>query len=401
MHTLISDESTFRLFQGYLQADLPPAERLALVRQIVDTLEGWRADGQGMEGTLAAAELNPFRIQLARAIEARGTLLQGQWWAWFGKEKAVVSRVAKANGLGTQREDLQKLGARLHNRLELEQWLENSLLSVNPADLDSIKAFDERHLAYFQRAERAADAGLRISKKPWYPVLAACALRAASVQAFTQILHEVLDWLKAWERKEAEMMSFLLEMQWGYLLTEPKTLSQQLRQELGTDFDSLVEMDTIAAAFSPAEASVTKLVLDQCSECEPKGNAVSIFDNSLRLAWIEHIENKFPILRAVSSLKMQEWEQQLQGGILHKQNLSRDITLMKLREFTYENLENNRLGNRTTYRELYHQVTKKRNIWPIRRVLDEYAEEVFQLVPVLDGLAGCSFHALSHAGRPV
>ena len=379
--SLIPDAPTFQLFHRYLQAQLTPAERLALVRQIVDTLEGWRADGVGVEGTLAGAELNPFRAQLSRAIEAKGTPLQGQWWEWFGKEKASVARVAKANGFSTQRDDLQKLEARLNNRLELEHWLENSLLAVNFADLDASLPFAERHLAYFQRAERAADAVLRIGKKPWYAVLADCALRATSVQHFTQLLQDLLAWLKSWDDKEGEMRSFLLEKQWENLLSEPVAYSQRLRQQVGADFDSLVEMDKLAADFSPAEQAITTLVLNSVSGTDSAADAVAIFDNSLRLAWIEHIEDKFSILRAVSSLKMQTWEQQLQAGIVHKQTLSRDITLMKLREATYASLETNRLGNRTTYRELYHQATKKRNIWPIRKVLEEYSDEVFSLIP--------------------
>jgi hypothetical protein len=379
--SLLPDAATFPFFQRYLRTQLPPAERLALVRQIVNTLEGWRADGVGVEGTLAGAELNAFRGQLARAIEAKGTPLQGQWWEWFGKEKASVARVAKANGLSTQRDDLQKLEARLNNRLELEQWMENSLLAVDSADLDASLPFAERHLTYFQRAERAADAVLRIGKKPWYPVLAEGALRTSSVQDFTRLLQDLLAWLKTWEDKEAAMRSFLLEKQEGYLLTEPETYSQRLRQQVGADFDSLVEMDKLAADFSPAEQAITTLVLNSVSGTDSAADAVAIFDNSLRLAWIEHIEDKFPILRAVSSLKMQTWEQQLQAGIVHKQTLSRDITLMKLREATYAQVETNRLGNRTTYRELYHQATKKRNIWPIRKVLEDYSDEVFALIP--------------------
>lgn len=378
---LVPDVATFQLFQRYLRTHLPPAERLALVRQIVDTLEGWRTDGVGVEGTLASAELNPFRAQLARAIGAKGTPLQGQWWEWFGKEKAVVSRVAKANGLSTRLEDLQTLEARLNNRLELEQWMENSLLAVNSADLDGALPFDERHLAYFQRAERAADAVLRIGRKSWYAVLVACTLRATTVQDFTQVLHELLNWFKIWEKKEAETLAFLLGKQWEQLLTEPESFSQRLRQEIGKDFDSLVEMDKLGAAFSPTEQAVTTLVLSSATGTDSPAEAVSVFDNSLRLAWIEHIEDKFPVLRAVSSLKMQTWEQQLQEGIVHKQSLSRDITLLKLREATYTNVETNRLGNRTTYRELYHQATKKRNIWPIRKVLEDYSEEVFALIP--------------------
>lgn len=379
--SLVPAAAIFQLFQGYLNTCFAPAERLALVRQIVDALEGWQTDGVGVEGTLTGAELNSFRAQLVKAIDAKGTSLQGQWWEWFGKEKAAVSRVAKANGLSTRWEDLRKLEAQLNNRLELEHWLENSLLSVNSADLEALLPFYERHLAYFQRAERAADAVLRISKKPWYPVLAACALRATSVQEFTNVFQEIADWLRIWESKEAEMLTFLLESQWEHLLLEPESFSQSLRQEVGTDFDSLVEMDKLATAFSPAEQAVTTLVLSSATGTDSPVEAVSIFDNSLRLAWIEHIEDKFPVLRAVSSLKMHTWEQQLQDGIIRKQSLSRDITLLKLREATYTNVETNRLGNRTTYRELYHQTTKKRNIWPIRKVLEEHSDEVFSLIP--------------------
>jgi len=36
-----------------------------------------------------------------------------------------------------------------------------------------------------------------------------------------------------------------------------------------------------------------------------------LFLNSLRLAWIDHIETKYPILRAVSSMKMDELQEQL------------------------------------------------------------------------------------------
>ncbi len=177
-------------------------------------------------------------------------------------------------------------------------------------------------------------------------------------------------------------MKFLTESQWEKLLLKSDTYAAQLLNGLRADFDGLVEMDKIAHGFSPAESEITALVLSKIKEEKADdATAVSVFDNSLRLAWIEHIEDKFPTLRAVSSLKMGEWEEQLQAAIERKQSLSRDIALMHLREFTYQGVEKNRLGNRTTYRELAHQTGKKRNIWPIRKVVEAFSEEVFRLIP--------------------
>ncbi|MEZ4902386.1 MAG: hypothetical protein R2822_11840 [Spirosomataceae bacterium] len=80
------------------------------------------------------------------------------------------------------------------------------------------------------------------------------------------------------------------------------------------------------------------------------------------MAWVAYLEEKYPILRAVSSLKMNQLEEELQEAILEKQRLNREILLMQLREQTYKEVAFNRLQNRTTYRELQHQVTKKKNL---------------------------------------
>ena len=74
-------------------------------------------------------------------------------------------------------------------------------------------------------------------------------------------------------------------------------------------------------------------------------------------------------------------EQTLQESIQRKESLSRDSLLVKLREQTYRNLTFNRLNNVVTYRDLLHQVTKKRNVWPVRKLMESYADEVFKLVP--------------------
>jgi superfamily I DNA and/or RNA helicase len=44
-------------------------------------------------------------------------------------------------------------------------------------------------------------------------------------------------------------------------------------------------------------------------------------------------------------------------------------------------VEYNRLNNMVTYRELTHQATKKRQVWPIRKLVQNYEDEVFDLLP--------------------
>src|SRR5690606_30450843 len=106
-----------------------------------------------------------------------------------------------------------------------------------------------------------------------------------------------------------------------------------------------------------------------------------LLQNSLRLAWIEYLEAKYPILRIVSSLHAEELQTELQQAIREKQKLSREIVLMRARERVTEDIEYNRLNNRVTYRDLHHQVSKKKKVWPLRRVINEFNEELFRLIP--------------------
>ncbi|MEQ9230863.1 MAG: DEAD/DEAH box helicase, partial [Cyclobacteriaceae bacterium] len=153
---------------------------------------------------------------------------------------------------------------------------------------------------------------------------------------------------------------------------------KQASKELNRDFDSIVELHKIKESFTTTESDVVSKIVEEYSS---KETCLSLFHNSLALAWIDHIETKYPILRAVSSKKLDHMVSELQQANREKRIASRDILLLKSRERTYAGVEYNRLNNRTTYRDLQHQVTKKRRIWPIRRVISAYSEELFNLLP--------------------
>ncbi len=108
---------------------------------------------------------------------------------------------------------------------------------------------------------------------------------------------------------------------------------------------------------------------------------VQIFWNGWFLAWIAELERRFPVLAEAGSLKMESELEELRIAILEKRSLSQHMALLRLREQMSQHLEYNRLGNRVTYRELLHQVSKKRQRWAIRKLVQELGEEVFKLLP--------------------
>jgi hypothetical protein len=378
---LVQTDTTYILFKKYLFSGINSAERLAFIRQTTDALEGFAEDG--IEATLGRTDLSVFRGQLKKAIEAKQSSVSSVWWSLFGSEKAAVAEVSGKNGLTTSPEHLEKLDLRVRNRMELENWLTSPLLDFDDQYLEFNASFDQQHIQFFQTAERASDAVSRSGIKPWREVIADLAGKSETVHEFTTYIDQLTAWINSWNRLEEIMSPFLLPEQIEKLVTDPELYSSQLLSSLSKDFDSLVEMDRIWFEMTSHEQSTSKKVLDKSEKLSLtfSDEIVRLFENSIALEWIEHIETKYPELRAVTSLKMQQWENQLQDSIGQKEGLSRDITGIKLRETTYKNIEKNRLGNRVTYRELNHQVTKKRKIWPIRKLLENHSEDVFSLIP--------------------
>ncbi|SOE21358.1 AAA domain-containing protein [Spirosomataceae bacterium TFI 002] len=139
---------------------------------------------------------------------------------------------------------------------------------------------------------------------------------------------------------------------------------------LNSKFDLLVGHDELVGLLSSLEKAVFEKTTD------PK-----VAEFSVIIAFIEYLEEKEPLLKGVSSLKISQFERDLHSLIEKKKTLSQENLLIQLKETTYRYIDKNRLGNTTSYRELRHQVSKKRSIWPIRKVLENFHEELFRLLP--------------------
>jgi hypothetical protein len=166
---------------------------------------------------------------------------------------------------------------------------------------------------------------------------------------------------------------------------------EEITAYLDKNFDLLCEFDLLQSKLQvPQKQLLTQAISEVSAEfsgtnIEKKAHnfeeVKQICDNSIRQAWIASIEAEFPILRAASPFKIAQWEQILQRSVIEKRQVAKDLLLQNLREQTYNNLTINRLGNRTTYRDLKHQVSKKRYVFPLRKLIEQFREEIFRLLP--------------------
>ncbi len=320
----------------------------------------------GPEVSLQTTELRPFRALLADALTARSSWLGWTWWQLTNAGKGELQTVILANSLTLTEADLQTLALKVDKRIRLEaiQYEANPLLTglSLPITPDSI-----RLLRRAQHLTERVNTMLPLRQLP--------ELCWQTHERFTATVTTVLSLATTVQQQQALTQTYLTTNQLSKIW-EDAEFADKLRQVLRTDFDLMAESDRLQEGFLEAE----KTVIERLSKQNPVRWGES-FQTSLRRTWLDHIETLYPELRSVSPLKMSQLEQLLQASVLRKQALSRDILLVKLREQTHRNLTVNRLNNVVTYRDLLHQTTKKRNVWPVRKLMDSYADEVFKLVP--------------------
>ena len=320
----------------------------------------------GPEISLPTPELRAFRDILTDALAARSSWVGWSWWQLTNAGKARVQQVATANGLTLSEPDLQTLSAKVNQRIRLEGIRHET----QPVWVGLFLPETPDSLRLLRRAQHLTERLNTLEPLRQLP--------ASAWLTHTKFVEEVetrRQTAATVMNQQVDMAVYLTQSQLTRLW-EDDTLAPPLRQSLRYDFDLLTEADRLQAGFSNVEQTVVQRLIHL-----PPDAWAAVFQQNLRRAWLDHIEARHPELRSVSSLKMSQWEQSLQESVIRKQTLSRDILLVKLREQTYRNLTLNRLNNVTTYRDLLHQTTKKRNVWPVRKLMESFADEVFKLVP--------------------
>jgi superfamily I DNA and/or RNA helicase len=330
--------------------------------------------GEGLESSLKSSELGRFQEAVQRAIKARKNPLNYLKWRFLSKDRIFITRVLVANELDSSRSSFDILLKKIDNRLnyehnirtlESEKWLPTFPGSLRKLDVQNWFFFSKlafKSIELFKDL-RNLDAYVKLIPDARKEVI-------AKLNAFLALIDQLPAHHDIWSR-------YLSDHQIRELLSG-RISQSQVTDELSNDFENLRDWHNLKENFSAAEHNILIELEEIAAGLEEK---LASFDNSVALSWIDHIETKYPVLRTVSTLRFDEMIYDLRDAIQTKNEISREIVLLRSREKTLENISYNRLQNRVTFRELHHQVTKKKQIWPLRRVISEFKEEVFKLIP--------------------
>lgn len=331
-------------------------------------------EGNGVEQSIPAKEIGEVQLILKKRSDAKNTFWKSIKWR-FSKEKLRLARILIANQLRDDKPALKVLTEKIDNRLNLQHQLTKlkavGWIEAIPATTDQTvlnKWVDELESAIKAKTLFSSFANF----KEYFP------LKNTDVEAFKSKLDAIWQLLAPLPAKRVKWNKYVQPRQIDLLLADAEFL-EKLKQSVRIDFDTLRELDKLRASFSDARLATVEKLLEK--DVPDQYYFTELFDNSIRLAWIDHIENKYPILASVSTLKFEKLIDEFQQAVEAKSEASAQILLQRAREKTYEGLEFNRLNNQVTYRELLHQVTKKKRIWPLRRVISNFEEELFDLIP--------------------
>ena len=374
MISVLKDDETFQYFQAMWDEN---DDETSLVRLWnVERMAMNCFEGESPEVTIPNIQLGIFQEALQHRMDARTNLFRWIMWELFSKEKVMVKRALVANLLSYNKVGLNILEQRIDSRLNLEHHLtslkKKMWLANVPTDYQK-----ETLRVWFEKQKLATRAKLIFNTLR--EVREAIVLPQFTRAQFISLMKRLLFIVNDIPAKKEEWLRYLTRYQISQLIFDP-TLEKEFIKTLKRDFDNLAEYDKLKEEVSFDEKEVITKLFDHVGEWDAD-KMESLFQNTLRLTWIDHIETKYPILRAVSSLKMESMQNELQLLVSDKQTLCRQILLVRIREYVYERLEYNRLNNLVTYRDLHHQVTKKKKLWPLRKLISEFNHELFQLMP--------------------
>lgn len=196
---------------------------------------------------------------------------------------------------------------------------------------------------------------------------------------FIQLLKKLDEFSKSFQLNSTNWRAYLRDEQILKILKNDFP-TDKFEIQINQTFSELVAFDRFLESSDSVTLALAKKLETHFTDLN-LSEQVLVFWNSWYLAWIAQLEVKNPVLADAGSLKMAHDLAELKDSILEKRKIARHIALLRLREQVTSDLEFNRLGNRLTYRDLLHQVSKKRQRWPIRKLVEEMGKEVFRLLP--------------------
>ncbi|MEN7547481.1 AAA domain-containing protein [Rapidithrix thailandica] len=372
MTEILHDAQTFEYFKRCIRSPKADYHWLSNFKRTLINSFG----SEGVETSFDKHDLSHVQGVLLEAQDAKKSWYKWFTWKLISKNNKLLQHLLHKNQLHQHPQALDILVQRLDNRMNLEhnisQLSEQDWLTDIPEDYE--KDSFVTWLKTYLRALTAKEIYKKLRNGIKY-----LDIERLSLEDFQYKINTLLHEVKKISALKRQWVQYLTTKQINQL-TKEEQYTERLLKTLDKDFDVLCEFDRLNSSLLSLEKEVIFKLHEEIGQWDSE-QFVKLFDNSIRVNWIHHLEAKNPILRSVSSDKLQLIEEQLQQSIRKKQALCKQIVLMKARERTYHDIEYNRLNNRVTYRDLHHQTNKKRNIWPIRKVIQQFSHELLELIP--------------------
>ncbi|MCZ8355220.1 MAG: AAA domain-containing protein [Cyclobacteriaceae bacterium] len=369
---LLNDETTLRYFNHLLTQDAETISSLWLDNKKLNCLNCF--EGESLEANLAVQDLGNVQQILQNRMEAeRKSLIHLWFWQWFSKDKITLQRLLVQHQLKHTTEDLLRLEKKIDNRLNFEHHA--TALKQTAWLIDFPSVIEQKKIEHWFHQQKNAIRALELFHK--LPVLRQ--FNYQTVSAIQKDLAVILHISDEYESNLSNWQQHVSNIQISRLFHQQKEGSILL-ETLERDFNDLVAFDQLKQDLSFAEKSVMDKVIESLPQLN-EASAIQSIENSIQAEWLEHIERKYPILTHTTSDNFELLQQELQQAIQEKLQLSSILVKTKLRERVYQPIQFNRLNNAITYRDLHHQVSKKRMRWPLRKIVQQYKDEVFELIP--------------------
>jgi len=329
----------------------------------------------GIATHIPSGQLGVVQQALHHAMKARSGIFSWVRWELFSKEKFLVKRALVAHGL-SGKEGMVTLEGMLDHRLNLEHLIsklhEQEWTSRIPSEFTA-EAFDQ----WFDLTRKAMSIRSRILEIRGLETFLSPA--TLDFNQFQAVLKAVAEQSIKFQRDRKNWLVYFTENQLDQFHNDP-TRGAEADFYLERHFDRMCALDKIVADLPDHFRSILDRLLSSTTQLNEL-SLQRLFDNSLYLAWIEHLESRTPELRIVTSGVVEQLETELRTVLKTKSDLSKEIALLRATERMLDNLEFNRLNNLVSYRDLLHQVSKRKKIWPLRKTIGEFQSEIFKVMP--------------------
>jgi superfamily I DNA and/or RNA helicase len=359
----LQDRSFLELFLHYSSKKIKAEKLQGLCATAKELLQ------KGILPNYNKAELQEQSKVIGEAIAVKEQFLGGLRFSLFFKKKNAFDAIIKQYHFEANVEQLKTLKVQLRNTiLFIENYnkLPKAGFVVEIDDIASVSNLDEwQHLQ--ENVLSALDNYNSLPTTYFSNFLKIGGNNTASH------IQELLNLCKEYSEKIPPIKVYFKDI---FIADTPN--EHDFSSCLNSYFDEIYEFDKYTANFSDTEKGLAFMALklsqnpDQC---------IATLKMAVYKYWIYILEEQHPVLKSATSGYIQALEDELIQLIARKQSLSREIVLLKASENTYKQLEYNRLGNRTTYRDLLHETTKKKKILSVRQLFEAHQTEILQLIP--------------------